>query len=288
MPVEFEDELGDALRRTADTFRPDDPRELVSSGHLRGRRLRRRRTATVAVGAAAIAAVAVGGVVAGSLTQGGGGGHGSGVAAAPEQPKPRSTQQSASRPEPKPAGVSAKDVTRVFASLLPHGTVKNLHGTGSRPDDPFASASALFDNGPGPGLVSVVIQSEGLNITECPPPAQNPGVWCSITHVHGGSLVLLKDWEYPDHRGDVKDWTATFVTSSGAEVALSQWNSTDEKGAPKSRTNPPLNTAEMAGLVTSDAWKPLLAALPETKRPEGSSGKDGGPAVAGNTSVSGG
>ncbi|NUP36453.1 MAG: hypothetical protein HOY76_05385, partial [Streptomyces sp.] len=62
MTVEFDDEIGDALRATADTFQPDDPGRLVGEGYLRGRRMRRRRTAAVETGAAAFAAVAVGGV----------------------------------------------------------------------------------------------------------------------------------------------------------------------------------------------------------------------------------
>jgi hypothetical protein len=261
MPVEFEDDLGDALRRTADTFRPADPRELVDAGHQAGRRMRRRRTAGAVAGAAAIAAVAVGGVLAGGLAQHDG--HTSGVAAAPEQPKPA----------PKPAApkataakvVTGKQVAAVFARLLPHGTIKDLQGSG--PADfgfPFASASAVFDDGKGPAEVAVGLQRNGQELEPCGQ-IQAPDVSCSLTHVHGGTLQIIKGYEYPDHRVETKDWTATFITSDGSQVQLDQWNSSAEKDAPITRKNPPLDVAQMTALVTSPDWKPLLASLPKPK-----------------------
>ncbi|MFG1810021.1 hypothetical protein [Streptomyces sp. NPDC049040] len=258
--MEFEDEFGDALRRTADTFRPDDPHELVDAGHLAGRRMRRRRTVTVVAGAAALAAVAVGGVLAGGLAQNGS--HSSGVAAAPEQPKPAPGQ---ARPAAKPAKsptVTGKQVAAIFARLLPPGKVKNLEGRGPGDFDPsFASATAVFDEGKGPAEVTVALQSQGQAIEDCPPPARNPGTWCSVTHVHGGTLQIVKGYEYPDHRAETKDWTATFITADGAMVELSQWNSSAEKDAPITRKNPPLDVAQMTAMVTSKDWKPVLASL---------------------------
>ncbi|CAG7640832.1 hypothetical protein [Actinacidiphila bryophytorum] len=255
MPVEFEDDLGDALRRTADTFRPADPRELVDAGHQAGRRMRRRRTAGAVAGAAAIAAVAVGGVLAGGLAQHDG--HTSGVAAAPEQPKPAA--------KPAAAAVTGEQVAAVFAGLLPHGTVKDLQGSG--PADfgfPFASASAVFDDGKGPAEVAVGLQRDGQPLEPCGQ-VRASGVWCSLTHVHGGTLQIIKGYEYPDHRVETKDWTATFVTPDGSQVQLNQWNSSAEKGAPITRKNPPLDVAQMTAMVTSADWKHLLASLPKPK-----------------------
>jgi hypothetical protein len=253
MPVEFEDDLGEALRRTADTFQPDDPAALVGAGHRTGRRLRRRRAATVVAGATALAAVAVGGVLAGGLAQGGG--HGAGVAAAPERPTTAA--------KAKPEVVTGKQVADVLAALMPDGTLAHLTGTGTDRGATFASARGVYDDGHGPGEVSVVLQPEG-SVGPCAPAGQDPGTWCSVTHVRGGTLGLYKGWEYPaDHRGDVKDWTATFVTSAGAQVELSQWNSSSEKDAPKTRANPPLSVAEMTAIVTSPKWNKVLAALPD-------------------------
>ncbi|WP_327290552.1 hypothetical protein [Streptomyces sp. NBC_01198] len=251
--MEFEDDLGDAMRRTADTFQPDHPAELVGAGHLRGRRLRRRRTATVVAGAAALAVVAVGGVLGSGIARSGD--HGSGVAAAPEQPQ---LVGSASAVRP----VSGQKVAQIFGRLLPAGSVKDLEGVGTE-YRPYASATALFDDGAGPGEVTINLERGAGPVGDCPPAAQNPGTWCSITHVRGGILKVFKGWEYPDHRGGEKDWTATFVTSDDTGIQLSQWNSTREKGASATRTDPPLNVTEMTTMVTSDLWKPVLDALPD-------------------------
>ncbi|WUH92946.1 hypothetical protein OG900_24425 [Streptomyces sp. NBC_00433] len=270
MPVEFEDELGDALRSTADTFQPDDPHALVGGGHQRGRRLRRRRTVTVVAGAAAFAAVAVGGVLAGGLAQGGG--HSSGVAAAPERPKPVRSVDAAA------PVVTGTQVARIFAGLLPVGKVTELTGYG--PQDrpvPDALATAVFDNGPGPGLVEVDLQRQANPVDNCPHPAPS-GTWCSLTHVHGGSLTLFKGYEYPDRRTDVKEWVATFVTPNGAQIQLSQWNSRQEKGSPVSRPTPPLSLAQMTAVVTSGKWKPVLAGLPASDDLGG--GKDDAPGAS--------
>ena len=264
MPEEFEDGFGDALRRTADTFRPDDPSSLVTAGHLRGRRLRRRRTVTVVAGAAAFAAVAVGGVLAGGLVQGGG--HTSGVAAAPEQPKQPAPVAKATTAPP----VSGEQVAAIFRSLLPKGTVTGLTGTGTEdgdgPED-YASATAVFNDGRGPAQVMVFVQRQSAGVPSCPPRAQNPGTWCSITHVHGGTLMLFKAYEYPDHRRNLKDWDAMFVTSDGSQIEFSQWNAKEEKAASTSRANPPLNLSQMTSVVTSKAWGPVLAALPDPVTP---------------------
>lgn len=253
-PVEFEDDLGDALRRTAGSFRPDDPAALVGSGHLRGRRLRRRRTATVVVGAAAIAAVAVGGIQAGGSAKSDH--HSSGVAAAPERPKPTASAKPTTAPP-----VSGEKVAAIFTSLLPDGQVTDVHGTGTKAA--YASASAVFNDGGGAGELQIDLQRHGGTLDGCPPLAQNPGTWCSITHVNGGTLMLFKGYEYPDHRGNLKDWLATFVTRDGAMITFSQWNAAKDKGATVTRANPPLDVAEMTAVVTDGGWAPVLAALPD-------------------------
>ncbi len=78
----FEDELGQALRRTGDSFSADQQR-LADTGLARGRRtLRRRRAGAVTGSVAALALVGVGGAWAGGLL-GGSGGRGDVAAPAP-------------------------------------------------------------------------------------------------------------------------------------------------------------------------------------------------------------
>ncbi|MGW2119452.1 hypothetical protein ACWCPH_29545, partial [Streptomyces zhihengii] len=67
----FEDEIGDALRRTGETMTPADRLRLVEGGTARGRRKLAVRRATVAGSVLALAVVGVGGGHAAGLLGGG-------------------------------------------------------------------------------------------------------------------------------------------------------------------------------------------------------------------------
>lgn len=267
MPIEFEDELGQALRRTADTFQPGDSRSLVDDGHAHGRRLRRRRTLMVAAGVAAFATIGVGGVLAGTLAKSDGAKN-SGAASAPARPSAApataTTHPAAARPP-----MSAKQVADLFVAMLPKGHATVLpDGRGTEDDMP--AVNILFDAGKGPGAVGAYAQRDGNQPQGCPDPKLNPGIECSITHVHGGTLEIFKGYEYPDHRGGIKDWTATFYTAAGAEVGVSEWNATAEKGAPRSLVNPPMTAAQLGAIVTDHRWQQVIDAIPPLDRKPGS------------------
>lgn len=273
-PIEFEDELGAALRRTADTFRPDDPRGLVAEGHAHGRKLRRRRTATITAGVAAFALIGVGGALVGGLAKGDGG---SGVAAGSQKPAV-GTAASAPGPsaKPTPPAMTAKQVMDLFVSMLPKGHVTKTNWPSRGTEGGMPLAAVVFNDGHGPGLVTL-----GVGLDEAAPscpdvPDPDPQVSCTSTHVRGGTLTISKGFEYPDHRAETKDWAATFVTSSGAVVSLNEWNSKDEKDAPISRPNPPLSSAQLARIVTDPRWQRVIDALPDpNKVVQDTSGKPG-------------
>lgn len=260
MPIEFEDELGDALRRTADTFQPGDSRSLVEDGYAHGRRLRRRRTLMVAAGVAAFATIGVGGVVAGTLAKGDGG-RNAGVASTPAHPSGKATP-TATATAAKP--LSGKQVVALFTSMLPKGQVTVVMGRGT--EDGMPLAGVIFDAGKGPGSVQGYAQLDGQLPEGCPDPKLNPGTECRITHVHGGTLEIFKGYEYPDHRGGIKDWEATFFTAAGNEVGVSEWNSTAEKGAPRTLTDPPLDAARLAAIVTDPRWQQVIDAIPPSQK----------------------
>lgn len=267
MPVDFDDdphgrcgeELSDALRRTADGFRPDTP-ALVASGHTRGRRLRRRRTAVVTAAVAAVAAAGVGGALAAAGGASGTSGHGGGVASAPERPA-ATTKQDGSRPE----ALTAKQVEELFVSLLPKtGTVSGVSGRGTGQGIPYAHA--VYDDGHGKAAVEVGISAQGA-MRSCPSPNPDPTTSCTVVPLrdfagNSGTLVILKGYEYSDHRAETKDWIASFRTSTGAVVELSEWNSPQEKDAALTRPEPPLNTVQITGIVTSPRWREVVDALP--------------------------
>lgn len=264
MPIEFEDELGAALRRTADTFQPGDSRSLVDDGYAHGRRLRRRRTLMVTAGVAAFAAIGVGGVLAGTLAKSDGAKN-SGVASAPARPSAKATpatHQAAAHPP-----MTAKQVADLFLAMLPKGHATVLPG-GRGTEDDMPAVNVLFDAGKGPGAVGGYAQRDGNQPQGCPDPAL-PGTKCSVTHVRGGTLEIFQGYEYPDHRGGIKDWTATFYTAEGHEVGISEWNATAEKGAPRTLVNPPLTAAQLAAIVTDHRWQQVIAAIPPTAGKQG-------------------
>ncbi|MBD0740376.1 hypothetical protein [Streptomyces sp. CBMA29] len=271
-PIEFEDELGDALRRTADTFQPEDSRGLVAEGHAYGRRLRRRRTAAITAGVAAFALIGVGGALVGGLAGGDGSGR---VAAAPTKPAPTShPEQSSSSAKPARPGMTAKQVMDVFLSTLPKGHIQKSTWTNRGTEEGIPLATVIFDNG-------LVIAGVGRDeaVAPCPEtPDPDPNVSCTTTRVHGGTLTISKGYEYPDHRAETKNWSATFLTASGASVSLSEWNSRDEKDAPISRPNPPLSSAQLAKIATDPRWQRVIDALPDPNAvaPDTSSPKTSG------------
>jgi hypothetical protein len=122
-------------------------------------------------------------------------------------------------------------------------------------------AQAVYDDGHGKSEVAADVEA-GDAVFDCPSPNPDPTTSCSVTHVRGGTLVIYKGWEYPDHRVDTKEWRAVFRTASGASVGFSEWNSSQEKGAPVPRPEPPLSAAQLTAVVTSPAWQRVIDALP--------------------------
>ncbi|WP_225845521.1 hypothetical protein [Streptomyces sp. HPF1205] len=292
MSVDFDDdphgrygeELGDALRRTADDFRPDTL-GLVAAGHARGRRLRRRRTALVTAAVAAVAAAGVGGALAATGGTGGTsgtGGHGSGVASA-SQPQPTAAAKGHGRPASK--ALTAEQMEHLLVSMLPAGgTVSGVTGRGTGESIPYAHV--VYDDGHGKAAVEVGVTAQG-EVPTCPSRNPDPTTSCTVIPLHNsagvsGTLQIFKGYEYPDHRVATKEWVARFRTSSGAVVELDEWNSPQEKDAPITRPEPPLNSAQITGIVTNPRWQWVIDALPAPKkwRNPGAPGKS----VTSNTS----
>jgi hypothetical protein len=154
-------------------------------------------------------------------------------------------------------------VEDILVSLLPKGgTASELSGRGTAGGYPYAQA--VYDDGHGKGLVAVEVSASG-DAPDCPSPNPDPTTSCTLTHIGGGLLQIYKGYEFSDHRADTKDWVARYRTASGAFVELSEWNSPQEKGAPVSRAEPPLDSAQMTALVTSPRWRQVIAALGPSK-----------------------
>ena len=59
---------------------------------------------------------------------------------------------------------------------------------------------------------------------------------------------------------------ADFRAASGAVVELSEWNSPQEKDAPITRPEPPLDAGQITAIVTSGHWQQVIAALSQPKK----------------------
>ncbi|WP_326611056.1 hypothetical protein OG949_16760 [Streptomyces scopuliridis] len=257
----FEDGLGEALRRTGETFAPTDRAALVDAGLTRGRRrVARRRAATVTGSVLALAAVGIGGAYGGGLLGGGqGGGHGETSVAAPD-PTPTG-----------PAPTADADLIAILTRLLPGGELKNP-STNTSDTPGYRSVRGVFDDGKGDAEISVgLTRADGTDANQqvtCPDKVFNAYDDCAETELADGSrLMVFQGYEYPDRREDTKNWRAVLLTSDGFLVDASEYNAPAEKGAEISRADPPLNPAQLKTLVTSDAWRAPLNELPTRPSP---------------------
>ncbi|MEU0085200.1 hypothetical protein [Streptomyces sp. NPDC006274] len=278
----FEDELGEAMRRTGDTFRPSDRPGLVDGGLTRGRRrLARRRAAAMTGSVLALAVVTVaGGYATGSL--GAGDDKASAAAASPATPTVPATSTAPGSVET--GGVTKEQMIETFKGLLPEG--KTTHETGAGVSDgPSQSvyASVVFDDGRGAAAIGLgvnVVDPAGKSAADsvtCPSQALVRHDDCKEETLSDGSrYMLFQGYEYPNRREDTKVWRATLVTPKGVMVDASEWNAPAEKGAAVSRPAPPLTAAQMKALVTAEAWRTIGAQLDgprkETAQPGRSTG----------------
>ncbi|MEV8530672.1 hypothetical protein [Streptomyces sp. NPDC051211] len=283
----FEDELGDALRRTGDGFATDQ-RALVDAGEQHGRRLvARRRAAAITGTVLAMAVVGTVGAYSGGLFGGGDGGADQMNVAAPSLPS-ASASRPADRQKDPGAGtgaVTAQQMIADFKALLPGGTLTDTQARGTTDAAPMVSG--VYDDGKGKAAVSLSLSrvSPGgimaRQMTECGDKELIGYDSCTSEKLADGSqLLLYRGYEYPDRRVDTKVWRATLVTPQGYLVDASEWNAPAEKDAAVTRPTPPLTLAQMKALVSSDKWHTALndlpAAQPEKSTPAPPAGPDAG------------
>jgi hypothetical protein len=282
----FEDELGEAMRRTGDTFRPSDRPGLVDGGLTRGRRrLARRRVAAMTGSVLALAVVTVaGGYATGSL---GAGDDKASVAAAPETAAtPTAPAKSTAPGSVETGGVTKEQMIETLKGLLPEGKTTQENGRGISDGPPQAHASLVFDDGRGAAAIGLgvnVVDPAGKSAADfvtCPSQALVQHDDCKEETLSDGSrYMLFQGYEYPDRREDTKVWRATLITPKGVMVDASEWNAPAEKGAAVSRPAPPLTAAQMKSLVTAEAWRTIGAQLGEPRKEAAQPGQSTGAPV---------
>jgi hypothetical protein len=249
----FEDELGAALRRTADTF-DTDTRSLVVAGAARGRVLRRRRTTVIVAGAAGLALVGVGGFALSGL--GTGEDTKSSGVASPVAPTSSSRTKTV---------ITGDEVVALLKKQLPKGTFSQESGSVLGADG--AVANLVYDDGKGASAIALSLSRDSNDPPTCPDPAYAAeGAICSVTPLAGGGQLYLNlGYEYADRHVDTKDWNAILTTADGRRVDLQEWNSSAEKGAAITRPNPPLSAAQLKAIVSSGVWDKVFKELPESR-----------------------
>ncbi|MEJ8643143.1 hypothetical protein WKI68_20660 [Streptomyces sp. MS1.HAVA.3] len=265
----FEDELGEALRRAGDGFTADRP-ALVDAGERRGRRMvARRRAAVVGGSVLTLAVIATVGAYSGGVFDGSGA-QGQVDVAAPA-PLPSAAPGDLRKARTGTGAVTAEQLIAVLGQLLPDGKVSKAEARGTG-DELGPMVQGVYDDGKGKAAISVGLSrvdpngSSARQLTECGDKNIQEYDDCQTEQLADGSRVLLhKGYEYPDRRVDTKLWRAVLVNPQGFVVQLSEWNAPAEKDAAVSRTNPPLTTAQLKTLVTSDKWHPALKDLPAVK-----------------------
>ncbi|MFC8063179.1 hypothetical protein [Streptomyces sp. NPDC057293] len=254
----FEDRLSAALRDAGDGFETDRG-SLVTAGRVRGRRaLLRRRTAVVG-GVAGAALAGVGGALVLPVDE-------------PAGPA-RAGVSSNGAPTAATTPYSGDDLLRELKDRLPKGVTSQEEARGTH-DRPGPGAALVFDDGAGAAAISLGVDrlrpgsDQIRDVGKCPDKNLTDYDDCVTDRLADGSLFrLYRGYEYPDRRAETKLWTADLVTAEGHHVTLSEWNSPAQKGAPVSRDEPPLTTAQLRGIVTAGVWREVADAIPEARKP---------------------
>ncbi|MER5413686.1 hypothetical protein [Streptomyces virginiae] len=259
--MSFEDELAEALRRTGEGF-TSDPGALAEAGGARGRRLVARRRAAVAGGSvSALLLIATAGAYSGGLF-GSSDAEGAVHVTAPTPTPPADGRQTGT------GAVTADQMIGKMRALLPGGRIDAPKARGTE-DELGPRVGVVYDDGKGPAAVFLSLQrvdpfgSGARAQTECEDKNLHGYDACRTEQLPDGSrLLLYQGYEYPDRREDTKVWRAVLVTVQGFLVDASEWNAAADKGAPVSRTDPPLSVEQLKGLVTSTTWHAALNDLP--------------------------
>lgn len=262
-----EDELTEALRRAGNGFTADR-HALVEAGERRGRRLvARRRSAVIGGSVLALAVIGTAGAWAGGVIGGFGPAAPAAAAPAPLETAVPDAETAPRMPGGGSGAVTGEQLIAVLKALLPGG---RLTGTEARGTDEPPMVSGVFDDGGGAAAISVGLYrvdpkgADARGVTTCGDRNLRGYDDCRTEHLADGSrLMLFQGYEYPDRRVDTRVWRAVLVTPRGFQVDVSEWNAPAEKGAATTRAAPPLTTAQLKALATSDRWHPALNDLPE-------------------------
>ncbi|WP_406199906.1 hypothetical protein OH807_18150 [Kitasatospora sp. NBC_01560] len=240
---QYEQDFSAALSRAGEAFHTETL-PLVDSGWSYGRRLRRRRRASALAGAAALALIGVGGVAVADLSGGGGGGLGPAAGSA--------------------APVSGQEFLGMLTGLLPAGHVVEVgEARGTESDTPQLRLTYDDGNGAVQYLFWITRAVPGLD-ADCAT-ATAPDVCAESTTANGSRVRTYQAGTRSGEPAGSKTWSASLHSKNGYHLMLQEWNREPlEKGAPVTRTDPPLTVDRMTEVVSDKRWDRVFAAIPAT------------------------
>ncbi|MER7671436.1 hypothetical protein ABTY61_23640 [Kitasatospora sp. NPDC096128] len=242
----FADGFARALRGAAELAPEPVRHTLTAQAEQRGRRRRRNRRAVLASGLAVLVLAGAGGFAAVR-----GGTFGAVGPVGPVGP-----------PTPARPTMSAQELTALYTSLLPKGTVTDFVAGSIRKIDPHRTGTTLlFDDGAGASTVE--FGAERTNLAPdagavCMDPFQMPQDSCARTVRPDGSALVI-DKLRSQHPENGREWRVTWAAPDGRRVTFTEFNG---QPATANRPNPPLtDDAQLTALVTSPAWEQVFATL---------------------------
>ncbi|MFH8803527.1 hypothetical protein ACH4F6_28635 [Streptomyces sp. NPDC017936] len=213
--MHFEDELGKALRHTADTFTAEW-RPLAERSLARGRRrLARRRASVVAGGALAVALVATAGVR---------------LDGAPDDGDVRGGQAATPDAGYRHFEVTAEQMENILRNGMDRAGIPvmrpKVEGTGSSDRARAATAAIDFDDSGGGATVTLSVrrvdpsERDLKKLITCPPEEDSPYEECTTQPDNRA----VKGYTGAGEAGGVKEWAVTMLSPNGYLIEVATHN----------------------------------------------------------------
>jgi len=239
--MSLEDRLPDALREAM--AGAPVPTGLAAAGLARGRQLRRARRLRIVAGSTAVALLGVGGTIELHVRH--------------ERIEPASVLRPSPMPSTPSRWLTGKDLAARLLGLLPAGPKVWNGEVTFAPDSTVKAPDGLITEVTyRRKLVRLLISrtTAGTSPANCRPFVATPGAYCQVQYPDAGTLVVRNGYENPFDKSGETGVFAVLTRADGGEITLIV------RGRPY--TPGVLTPAQVAKVVTSPVWEPVIASIP--------------------------
>ncbi|MCC9309991.1 hypothetical protein LN042_23435 [Kitasatospora sp. RB6PN24] len=160
------------------------------------------------------------------------------------------------------AQVTGQFMADTLASLLPSGgRTSEAHGTGTGdPNSPGPMANLLYTDATGAARLELSASRVQGPVnrwtygTQCPDPFDTALDGCTRSVRADGSIVVVEQLSGPP-----RTWSAYFTRTDGQQLRLDEADFTG--GSPADGKNLPISPDQLAAVLSSSAWNPVLSAV---------------------------